>query len=184
MLQAFIITLREGVEAALIVGHHSGLPGQDRPQRPAQIGLRRIGCGFCRIDRRGRRALPIQVERGHLRRLGHAGRGSLRRHHDCLHDEDRPQAQRRDRKQSRPLRPRRRLDRPLPFRLSHGVARGCRNRSDSLRRNPELQRTDELHRHGHGDCGRHPVRRDVRQGQRQESICRNSSRSPPRFFSW
>ena len=32
MLQAFIITLREGVEAALIVGHYAGLSGEDWAQ--------------------------------------------------------------------------------------------------------------------------------------------------------
>jgi ferrous iron transport protein A len=43
MLQAFILTLREGVEAALIVGIPLAYLAKDRPQPSAQIRRRRAG---------------------------------------------------------------------------------------------------------------------------------------------
>ncbi len=46
MIQAFIITLREGVEAALIVGYHAGLSRQDWAQRFAQGGVCALAAAF------------------------------------------------------------------------------------------------------------------------------------------
>src|ERR1019366_2851428 len=47
MLQAFIITLREGVEAALIVGIALTYLTKDRPRPSAQIRRRRAGRAGC-----------------------------------------------------------------------------------------------------------------------------------------
>ena len=58
MLQAFIITLREGVEAALIVGITLAYLTKIGRQRTAQDRLCRAGCGFSGQHRRGGRDLP------------------------------------------------------------------------------------------------------------------------------
>ena len=62
MLQAFIITLREGVEAALIVGITLAYLAKIGRQRTAQDCLCRAGGGLPGQHWRGGRDLPHQPE--------------------------------------------------------------------------------------------------------------------------
>ena len=82
--------------------HHPGLSDQNWPSRTAQIGLRRPDRRLRRQYRHCHSAVAHPVESGHFRRLDHAGRRLLRRHHDHFHDEDRTSAQGTDRRQSQP----------------------------------------------------------------------------------
>ena len=102
MLQAFIITLREGVEAALIVGHHSGLPDQDRAAmtcaRPFMRRWRRRLLGSIGV--------AIVISRTHLNEDAFEGWVMLVAAFFVVtmvdfHDEDGAQAEGRDRGQGR-----------------------------------------------------------------------------------
>src|SRR5437763_1798521 len=56
--------------------------------------------------------------------------------------------------------------RAVRFHFPDGLARRCRDRSDSLRRLAELDRTDEFSGHAAGIAGCDRLWRNVREGQR------------------
>ena len=66
MLQAFIITLREGVEAALIVGITLAYLAKIGRPGASEIGLCGARDGVCRIDRRSGSHFSPQDQSGHL----------------------------------------------------------------------------------------------------------------------
>ena len=93
MLQAFIITLREGVEAALIVGITLAYLAKIGRTDLRKTVYAALGCGFRgqHWDRGG--DFPAELERRRVRRLDHAGSRLLRHHHGYFHDEDGAQAE-------------------------------------------------------------------------------------------
>ena len=145
MLQAFIITLREGVEASLIVGiifAYLSKIGRHELKRTVFSALAAaiaasIGVAY--------RHLPPQLQPRHLRGLGHARRRRLRPHYDLVHAPHRSRHEGRDRRQGRQTR-RHLPHRPLLLRLPARPPRRRRDRPHPLRRLPQLHRATLLHR--------------------------------------
>ena len=66
MLQAFIVTLREGVEAALIVGITLAYLAKIGRPELRKVGVCRVGGSFCGQYRGGGGSLPVELEPGHF----------------------------------------------------------------------------------------------------------------------
>ena len=93
MLQAFIITLREGVEAALIVGITLAYLTKIGRQELRKTVYAALGAAFL-----GSIGVAIVISRTHLNEDVFEGwimlrRRLLRRHHGHFHDEDGAQAE-------------------------------------------------------------------------------------------